>query len=261
MAAKTTLAIEDIHKAYESIRGDIAVEAFYAVVAGFMVLTFVHRIYTAIREVQSNQDGVPTAKDYMNLVWQCMFCVLAAGLMPVLLKTLENVFGILMDDLQTGLGGQSYRVAELFQKPISAEFEKQVGQGFETVLLNPVGKALDYVLMYLVGAICAPLYLYSQTLFICGRYMFLLLLELISPVAIACFYNEGTRTYFYQWCKNLLVCYLMVPAFILASRFSDAIVCELVMQTIWAVSLQIIFSLMLKFYLLKTVTGKIQNLF
>lgn len=261
MAAKTTLAIEDIHAAYESVRGNIAVEAFYAVVAGFMVLTLIHRLYTVYREVQSNEDGTPTMKDYMALVWQYIFCIAAVALLPVLLNTLENVFGVLMDELQSQLGGKSYNVSELFQKPIEAEFEKQVGQGFETVLLNPVGKALDYVLMYLIGAICAPIYLYSQTLFIAARYMFLLLLELISPIAIACFYNESTRTYFYQWCKNLLVCYLMVPAFILASQFADAIVCMFVMKTIWAVSLQIIFSLMLKFYLLKTVSGKIQNLF
>lgn len=261
MAAKTTLAVEDIHKAYESVRGNIAVDAFYAVVAGFMVLTLINRLYTVYREVQSNEDGTPTMKDYMNLVWQYVFCTAAVALLPILLGTLENVFGILMDKLQEGFGGKSYNVVELFQKPISAEFEKQTGTDWEGVLLNPVGKALDYVLMYLIGAICAPIYLYSQTLFIAARYMFLLLLELISPIAIACFYNESTRTYFYQWCKNLLVCYLMVPAFILASQFADAIVCMFVMQTIWAVSLQIIFSLILKFYLLKTVSGKIQNLF
>lgn len=261
MAAKTTFAIEDIHEAYESIRGNIAVEAFYAVVAGFMVLTLIHRLYTVYREVQSNEDGTPTMKDYMNLVWQYVFCTAAVALMPILLNVLEDVFGTLMDALQTKLGGKSYNVSELFSKPIEAEFEKQADTDFFEVVVNPIGKGIDYVLMYLVGAVCAPFYLYMQTLFIAGRYMFLLLLELISPVAIACFYNESTRTYFYQWCKNLLICYLMVPAFILASQFADVIVCMFIMKTIWAVSLQILFSLALKLSLLAIVKNKMSNLF
>ena len=129
------------------------------------------------------------------------------------------------------------------------------------VLLNPIGSSFDYLLAYVAGVIAAPFYMYAQTLFIVGRYMLLLLLELISPVAIACFYNESTRTYFHTWCKNLLVCYLMVPAFILASKFSDAIVCEYVMNTSWNVVLQVLFSLALKLSLLAIVRGRIHNLF
>ena len=36
MASITEISVEHIHNAYESIRGNIAVEAFYAVVTGFM---------------------------------------------------------------------------------------------------------------------------------------------------------------------------------------------------------------------------------
>ena len=81
------------------------------------------------------------------------------------------------------------------------------------------------------------------------------------PCGDSCFYNESTRTYFHTWCKNLLVCYLMVPAFILASKFSDAIVCEYVMNTSWNVVLQVLFSLALKLSLLAIVRGRIHNLF
>lgn len=265
MASITEISVEHIHNAYESIRGNIAVEAFYAVVTGFMAVTLIHRLYTVYREVQSNEDGTPTMKDYMNLVWQYVFCIAAVALFPVLLEALETVFGKLMDDLQAGFGGKVYDVADLFQKPIIAQFEKQFSDmsvmDVAGVLLNPVGSSFDYLLAYVAGVIAAPFYMYAQTLFIVGRYMFLLLLELISPVAIACFYNESTRTYFYTWCKNLLICYLMVPAFILASKFSDAIVCEYVMNTSWNVVLQVLFSLALKLSLLAIVRGRIHNLF
>ena len=250
MASITEISVEHIHNAYESIRGNIAVEAFYAVVTGFMAVTLIHRLYTVYREVQSNEDGTPTMKDYMNLVWQYVFCIAAVALFPVLLEALETVFGKLMDDLQAGFGGKVYDVADLFQKPIIAQFEKQFSDmsvmDVAGVLLNPIGSSFDYLLAYVAGVIAAPFYMYAQTLFIVGRYMFLLLLELISPVAIACFYNESTR---------------MVPAFILASKFSDAIVCEYVMNTSWNVVLQVLFSLALKLSLLAIVRGRIHNLF
>ena len=57
MASITEISVEHIHNAYESIRGNIAVEAFYAVVTGFMAVTLIHRLYTVYREVQSNEDG------------------------------------------------------------------------------------------------------------------------------------------------------------------------------------------------------------
>ena len=62
MASITEISVEHIHNAYESIRGNIAVEAFYAVVTGFMAVTLIHRLYTVYREVQSNEDGTPTPR-------------------------------------------------------------------------------------------------------------------------------------------------------------------------------------------------------
>lgn len=174
MASITEISVEHIHNAYESIRGNIAVEAFYAVVTGFMAVTLIHRLYTVYREVQSNEDGTPTMKDYMNLVWQYVFCIAAVALFPVLLEALETVFGKLMDDLQAGFGGKVYDVADLFQKPIIAQFEKQFSDmsvmDVAGVLLNPVGSSFDYLLAYVAGVIAAPFYMYAQTLFIVGRY-------------------------------------------------------------------------------------------
>lgn len=50
MASITEISVEHIHNAYESIRGNIAVEAFYAVVTGFMAVTLIHRLYTVCRK-------------------------------------------------------------------------------------------------------------------------------------------------------------------------------------------------------------------
>ena len=126
MASITEISVEHIHNAYESIRGNIAVEAFYAVVTGFMAVTLIHRLYTVYREVQSNEDGTPTMKDYMNLVWQYVFCIAAVALFPVLLEALETEFGKLMDDLQAGIGGKVYDAIVAYEIENSAAVESNL---------------------------------------------------------------------------------------------------------------------------------------
>ena len=58
-------------------------------------------------------------------------------------------------------------------------------------------------------------------LHMCGRYIYLLLLELVGPVAIICMLHPQTRGYFLTWTKNLFICHLLLPAFYLANYFSD----------------------------------------
>jgi hypothetical protein len=53
--------------------------------------------------------------------------------------------------------------------------------------------------------------------------MWLLMLELIAPVAIMLVIHENTRSYFYTWLKNMLICYMLIPMFLLAEKFSNEV--------------------------------------
>lgn len=66
--------------------------------------------------------------------------------------------------------------------------------------------------------------------FLCTRYLILILLEVISPLAIACLYNSDTRSSFYTWVRQMVGCYMLYPGFIIASVFSDLIVVNYVQQ-------------------------------
>ena len=102
-------------------------------------------------------------------------------------------------------------------------------------------------------------YDYIMLLFLCTRYLILLLLEIISPIAIACLYNKDTRSSFYTWVKQMLGCYMLYPGFILASVFSDLIVTNYVLQRSWSVLLMVIFSFLLKLTMLGTVKATVTN--
>ena len=110
-----------------------------------------------------------------------------------------------------------------------------------------------------VGSLFGVAYDYIMLLFLCTRYLILLLLEIISPIAIACLYNKDTRSSFYTWVKQMLGCYMLYPGFILASVFSDLIVTNYVLQRSWSVLLMVIFSFLLKLTMLGTVKATVNK--
>jgi hypothetical protein len=60
--------------------------------------------------------------------------------------------------------------------------------------------------------------------FCCGRYLWLLMLEIVAPIAIVLSLNEKTFGIFMTWVKNMLVCYLLIPFFLMADVFSEEII-------------------------------------
>ena len=53
--------------------------------------------------------------------------------------------------------------------------------------------------------------------------MWLMMLQLLAPLALILAMSEKTISYFYTWLKNMLLCYLLIPFFIIADAFSESI--------------------------------------
>ena len=101
-----------------------------------------------------------------------------------------------------------------------------------------------------MGTLFALTYDYITTLFLATRYVILLLLEIVSPVAIACLYNKDLKNSFFVWAKNLFGCYMLYPAFVIVSVFSDLIVKNYIQQDSWPIWIMLFFSIILKTSLL-----------
>lgn len=54
--------------------------------------------------------------------------------------------------------------------------------------------------------------------FAAGRYLYLLLLEIVAPLAIVSFMDDSLKQYGITYLKHLTVCYLMIPAFLMANK-------------------------------------------
>ena len=109
------------------------------------------------------------------------------------------------------------------------------------------------------------LFKYTYTFFILGRYMYLMMLELVAPIAIVLIIHDSTRSYFYSWLKNMIICYLLIPLFLLADKFSNEVALALVSGQEMAGSVSVVVIVLvavwIKFKLFSVVRSKSSQLF
>ena len=245
MASITEISVEHIPQCHESIRGNIAIGNLLYGSDGIHGCHAIHRLYAYARRCSPTRTVRPTMKDLREPGGGMYFCIAAVALFPRAAGNLEQCWAKLMDDLQAGFGGKVYDVADLFPKPIIAQIretvQRHVGMDVAGVVAQLVGSSFDYLLAYVAG-VSRPFTCTRRPCSV-GRYMFLLLLELISPVAISLFLQRVPGRISIRERKNLLVCYLMVPAFILASQFSDISSAEYVREHLVECRPAVLFSL------------------
>ena len=252
-------AYSNLNNAYLQIKGMIVVEGFYALVAGFVITTFVFKLAGIIKEMVHEGKGF-NAKQFYELGREYILCIALICIMPVLLDTLETVLAYAADRLMESLAaGGVYNPDNIWKKPIEQAFDDLMNSDIIDIAVNGLDTTFNSLLAGAVGSFGGVAYDYLMLVFLCTRYLILILLEVISPLAIACLYNSDTRSSFYTWVKQMLGCYMLYPGFILASVFSDLIVTNYVLQRSWSVLLMVIFSFLLKLTMLGTVKATVNK--
>ena len=84
-----------------------------------------------------------------------------------------------------------------------------VGQQIQEVIMLPFNIAAYTILLY------ATKYIFF--FFASARYLYLILLEIVTPIAVILYMDEKTRHYTHAYLKNLFVCYMTIPAFLIAN--------------------------------------------
>ena len=252
-------AYGNLNAAYLQIKGMVVIEGFYALVAGFVITTFVFKLVGIIKEMINEGKGF-NARHFYELGREYIFCIGLICIMPVLLGALETVLAYGADELMKSLAsGGVYNPHNIWKDPISAMLDELMNGDITDIAVNGIDTLKWSLISGTVGSLFGVAYDYIMLLFLCTRYLILLLLEIISPIAIACLYNKDTRSSFYTWVKQMLGCYMLYPGFILASVFSDLIVTNYVLQRSWSVLLMVIFSFLLKLTMLGTVKATVNK--
>ena len=252
-------AYSNLNNAYLQIKGMIVVEGFYALVAGFVITTFVFKLAGIIKEMVHEGKGF-NAKQFYELGREYILCIALICIMPVLLDTLETVLAYAADRLMESLAaGGVYNPDNIWKKPIEQAFDDLMNSDIIVLAVNGLDTTFNSLLAGAVGSFGGVAYDYLMLVFLCTRYLILILLEVISPLAIACLYNSDTRSSFYTWARQMVGCYMLYPGFVIASVFSDLIVVNYVQQRPWSITLMVIFSFLLKLAMLATVKATVNK--
>lgn len=252
-------AYSNLNNAYLQIKGMIVVEGFYALVAGFVITTFVFKLAGIIKEMVHEGKGF-NAKQFYELGREYILCIALICIMPVLLDTLETVLAYAADRLMESLAaGGVYNPDNIWKKPIEQAFDDLMNSDIIDIAVNGLDTTFNSLLAGAVGSFGGVAYDYLMLVFLCTRYLILILLEVISPLAIACLYNSDTRSSFYTWARQMVGCYMLYPGFVIASVFSDLIVVNYVQQRPWSITLIVIFSFLLKLAMLATVKATVNK--
>lgn len=252
-------AYSNLNNAYLQIKGMIVVEGFYALVAGFVITTFVFKLAGIIKEMVHEGKGF-NAKQFYELGREYILCIALICIMPVLLDTLETVLAYAADRLMESLSaGGVYNPDNIWKKPIEQAFDDLMNSDIIDIAVNGLDTTFNSLLAGAVGSFGGVAYDYLMLVFLCTRYLILILLEVISPLAIACLYNSDTRSSFYTWARQMVGCYMLYPGFVIASVFSDLIVVNYVQQRPWSITLMVIFSFLLKLAMLSTVKATVNK--
>lgn len=252
-------AYSNLNNAYLQIKGMIVVEGFYALVAGFVITTFVFKLAGIIKDMVHEGKGF-NAKQFYELGREYILCIALICIMPVLLDTLEAVLAYAADRLMESLAaGGVYNPDNIWKKPIEQAFDDLMNSDIIDIAVNGLDTTFNSLLAGAVGSFGGVAYDYLMLVFLCTRYLILILLEVISPLAIACLYNSDTRSSFYTWARQMVGCYMLYPGFVIASVFSDLIVVNYVQQRPWSITLMVIFSFLLKLAMLSTVKATVNK--
>ena len=139
-------AYSNLNNAYLQIKGMIVVEGFYALVAGFVITTFVFKLAGIIKEMVHEGKGF-NAKQFYELGREYILCIALICIMPVLLDTLETVLAYAADRLMESLAaGGVYNPDNIWKKPIEQAFDDLMNSDIIDIAVNGLDTTFNSLL-------------------------------------------------------------------------------------------------------------------
>lgn len=259
----TIKAIED---AYTQTKSYIVYDSFQTI----MIALVLFLLFTKLWEEYQKNIGSGKRFDIAAYWGQMRIYVLAcfiASSSGLVFSLTESVCADLQDALVTGINGDSSEAVNSLTQLVNKQEERVSSQMILGISFDEIGP-LSFIYKALSGLLLGLgifLFKYTYTFFILGRYMYLMMLELVAPIAIVLIIHDSTRSYFYSWLKNMIICYLLIPLFLLADKFSNEVALALVSGQEMAGSVSVVVIVLvavwIRFKLFSVVRSKSSQLF
>lgn len=242
----TEFGIKNVEAAYSEVMTQPLIYGCIGLVSALAVFLIIQNYVETVNKARHDSDGKFTIKHKTELLWKLGAYTLIIFLIPVIIYFIEAILAEMQVNLITALGGEP----KGFVGTVVAEMEEMqerypTGPG----LFDGITDIFAYINILFIKPFLAWIVRYLYAMALAGRYLYLLILEIVAPVAIVMLLTERTVQYFYTWVKHMIVCYLMVPSFITANILSDAMVVTLFDESYSLIA--ILANLFLKLFLLK----------
>jgi len=229
--------ITTIADVYEKVKHTIAYVSFTTIMLAIVLFLTFQKIYEEWNKHLS-EGGATMSK--LPVLWgqiriYVILCVVVAFSSQIF-SLVESILCELQDLLVKGFGGDSAATAsDSILKTMETMYndydeDSLANDGLSSLVTGVVtGGAgvvfpiIIHLLSWLVATVGMLVFKWTYTVFLVQRYMWLLMLELIAPIAVVLVIHENTRSYFHAWVKNMIICYLLIPMYLLADIFSNEI--------------------------------------
>jgi hypothetical protein len=216
---------------------------------------------------KSFQNREFNAKVMFEELKQYFYCMAFIAVFPFVLHYLELILASMQDALITQFNGQVNttvfsNVQNQIEQIMTAN-QQQWAQGGITNVGNAICRTIVLPFEMIIYSLCMYILKYVYFMYMAGRYLWLLMLELVAPFAIICFISEKTKSYTMLWIKNMILCYLMIPCILLADVFSEQLFSVIFdSTTIEALGIfSVVTMLVIKLAMYKVATTKLYHLF
>jgi len=219
--------IATIEEAYSMCYKSIELNASIGIVSAFCLIIMIKKL-VSIYEKQKDEEN---ARTFFEIARQYAKSVAFIIIFPFILPVAETALAKMQDKSNAGLQSSlnvSIEVAikDHVENYIKKEKEDQSIISKAVDKLNPVAYFKTMYFMWTLQAcsICLLILKYMYFGFVAGRYLWLLMLQLIAPIAIICSLWEKTESITVAFFKNLTICYLLIPIYLVANLFGECVV-------------------------------------
>ena len=211
--------IDSLKNAYLSLKTEGVLSATLYLVMAIAIMLIISEIIKIYLECSEN--GRPDMKLVLKLSSKYLFFLAIIGALPHCISLIEQLLASVEDSLLSSWGKAPDVGFSVLEKEYDAASQTMGRQGdfFGIFSILQLDLAIDLLVTTAIKPwLCYGIkHLYILTVF--GRYAYLLMLEVVAPIAIVCLISAKTEQYFYTWLKNMMICYLMVPFFMLGDAF------------------------------------------
>jgi hypothetical protein len=195
--------IDNVISAYEAVKMNGVSQGIIALCSFIAVIIVIQKFVTAWKEAFSEGDKPVDMKQFFKLFYIYIYVFAIIMVAPFAFTIVETALGNLQNELishyQEDVDLSIDEAIVTFTKDYIEDVQRRhnwVGQQIQEVIMLPFNIAAYTILLY------ATKYIFF--FFASARYLYLILLEIVTPIAVILYMDEKTRHYTHAYLKNLL---------------------------------------------------------